>query len=139
MPLLNWEILGLIISVLSSAAAILVKLNKAENEYRDDKHLLQELKKQLDELEKKLLNFSNKLQIYRTDNSRMRAQLQRDFTNLSWQLKIIVGSLEEVEKFLEKSSNYHRRRSCDLQEGEDTRGFMKQKLNQLGEYDSPPE
>lgn len=132
MPLLSWEILGLIISVLSSAAAILAKLNKAENEYRGDR-------RQLQEVEKQLIKLSKELEVYRNERGRMRAQLDKDFNNLSWQLRIILGGLEEVEKFLEKSSNYHRRRSSDLEGGEDTRGFMKKKLNQLGEYDPSSE
>lgn len=139
MPFLNWEILGLIASVISGTIAILAKLNNAENQYRDrEKKQLDLEKKQLD-LEKQLIRLSNQLDIYRNEKGRIKAQLDRDFTNLGWQLKLIVSSLEEVEKFLEKSGDYHRRRSCDLEGGEDTRGFMKRKLNQLGGYDSPSE
>ena len=129
---LNLEIIGFGISIISGLIAVILKLNKIENQYLAEKSRLIALENQVSQNIKQL-------ELLSLHRARLKAQLDKDFNNLSWQLRIILGSLEDIEKFLEKSGNYHRRKSCELGSDEDTRGFMRKKIEEFGGYDSSPE
>lgn len=129
---LNLEIIGFGVSIISGLIAALVKLNKIENQYLAEKS-------RIAALEHQVAHCAKQIELLSLHRAKLKAQLDRDFNNLSWQLRIIIGSLEDIEKFLEKSGNYHRRKSCELAGDEDTRGFMRKKIDEFGGYDSPSE
>ncbi|MCT7971085.1 hypothetical protein [Laspinema olomoucense] len=126
MDIITWETIGLIIGIISSVVAVLAKLNEVENNYNKGQEKQRNLENQL-------LATSKNLEIQKKETDRLKAQVGREFNNIAWQLRIIIGSLKDIENFLEKSSGYSRRK---MSEEEDTRGFMLKKVKEL---DSPDE
>lgn len=124
---ITWELFGLICSVITGTVTVLVKLNHIENDYQSGKNRQKELENQL-------LTTTKNLEVQQKEVERLKAQIGREFNNIAWQLRIIIGSLKEIEGFLEKSSGYTRRKSTEIAENEDTRGFMLKKIKEL---DSP--
>ena len=121
---ITWESIGLILSVVTATISILVKLNGIENDYQAGKN------KQKD-LETQLIQVTKDLEIQQKEVGKLKAQLAREFNNIAWQLRIIIGSLKDIESFLEKSSGYTRRKSPEIDAEEDTRGFMLKKIKEL--------
>lgn len=122
---ITWESIGLILSVITGTISILVKLNQIENEYQAGKSK-QEV------LEVQLVKVSKDLEILGKEAARIKAQSGREFNNVAWQLRIIIGSLKDVEKFLENSTGFVRRKGAQvINEEEDTRGFMLKKIKEL--------
>lgn len=123
---ITWEMLGVLSATVSGTVAILVKLNHIENDYQAEK-----LKHK--DIENQLLKAAKDLEIQKEEMARLKAQIGREFNNIAWQLRIIIGSLKDVEKFLENSSGYTRRKGAGeaLEQDEDTRGFMLKKIKEL--------
>ena len=115
------------VSVIAGAATVLVKINQVENDYQAGKNKLQEIEKRLTEATKDL-------EIQQKEAGKLKAQVGREFNNIAWQLRIIIGSLKDIENFLESSTAYTRRKSLNNNDEEDTRGFMLRKIREL---DSP--
>lgn len=126
---ITWETIAVVFSILSGVAAIFARVNALENEYQAGKNKLKEL-------ESRLEASCKDLEIQRKESERVKAQVGREFNNIAWQLRIIIGSMKDVESFLEASSNYTRRRGSEVINEEDTRGFMLKKIREL---DSPEE
>lgn len=124
---ITWESIGLFISIVTAMATVLAKLNYLENDYQAGKNKQKELENQL-------IRTSKDLELQEKEVGRLKAQIGREFNNIAWQLRIIIGSLKDIENFLEKSSGYTRRKSPEIDNEEDTRGFMLKKIKEL---DSP--
>lgn len=120
----TWEAIGIVGSVIGGTITAVLKINKIENEYQAGKNKQQELEKQL-------LRAVKDLEIQQKEVGRLKAQVGREFNNIAWQLRIIIGSLKDIENFLEQSSNYTRRKSTEISDEEDTRGFMLKKIKEL--------
>ncbi|MCT7955723.1 hypothetical protein [Laspinema palackyanum] len=124
---ITWELIGLLASTVSGTVAILVKLNHIENDYQAEK-----LKNK--DIESQLLRTTKDLEIQHKEIARLKAQIGREFNNIAWQLRIIIGNQKDIETFLENRSGYIRRKSSEIDSEEDTRGFMLKKIKEL---DSP--
>jgi hypothetical protein len=125
---ITWELLGLLGSTISGTVAILVKLNHVENDYQAER-----LKHK--DLENQLLRVAKDLEVQQKEVGKLKAQVGREFNNIAWQLKILIGHQKDIELFLENRSGYIRRKSSEVSEtDEDTRGFMLKKIKEL---DSP--
>ncbi len=122
----TWEILSIAASILMAGTGLILKVNRVENDYQTGKLKLKDLENQI-------IRNSKDIEIQKKETARLQAQVSREFNNIAWQLRIILGSLKDIENFLEKSWGYSRRK---LSEEEDTRGFMLKKIKEL---DSPDE
>ncbi|AFY80168.1 hypothetical protein [Oscillatoria acuminata] len=121
---ISWESIGLILSVITGTITILAKLNSVENDYQAGKNRQKDL-------ENKLTETAKNLEIQQKEIGKLKAQIGREFNNIAWQLRILIGSLKDIEGFLEKSSGYTRRKSPEIVEDEDTRGYMLKKIKEL--------
>ncbi|MCT7987616.1 hypothetical protein [Laspinema olomoucense] len=124
--IVTWEVLSIAGSMVMAGTGLIIKINRVENDYQTGKMKLKDVETQL-------IQCSKNIEIQKKETARLKAQISKEFNNIAWQLRIIIGSLKDIENFLEKSSGYTRRK---MSEEEDTRGFMLKKIKEL---DSPDE
>lgn len=111
------------VSVVASTIAVLARLNHVENDYQAGRAKLKDLENQY-------MKVSKTLEVQEKEIQRLKAQLSREFNNIAWQLKIIIGTLKDIENFLERNG-YTKGTRGEILEEEDTRGFMLRKIREL--------
>lgn len=123
MEILTWEAISIVASVVASTIAVLARLNHVENDYQAGRAKLKDLENQY-------MKVSKTLEVQEKELQRLKAQLSREFNNIAWQLKIIIGTLKDIENFLERNG-YTKGTRGEILEEEDTRGFMLRKIREL--------